>query len=52
MKAELRKVKIARHMSEETTAFTADLWVDDKHIGHVKNDGRGGANFIDHRYDA
>jgi len=51
LKVELRKVKIARHMSEETTAFTADLWVDGKHIGHVKNDGRGGANFIDHRYD-
>ena len=51
MKAELRKVKIARSLSEETTAFTADLWVDGKHIGYVKNDGQGGANFIDHRYD-
>ena len=38
-------------MSEGTTAFTADLWVDGKHIGDVRNDGSGGANFIDHRYD-
>ena len=51
MKVELRKVKIARHLSEETTAFTADLWVDDKHIGYVKNSGHGGDNQVDHRYD-
>ena len=51
MKVELRTVKIARHLSEGTIAFTADLWVDDKHIGYVRNDGSGGANFIDHRYD-
>jgi len=51
MKVELRKVKIARHLSEETTAFTADLWVDDKHIGYVKNSGHGGNNQVDHRYD-
>tara|TARA_R100001244_G_scaffold73561_1_gene59069 strand:- start:2 stop:481 length:480 start_codon:yes stop_codon:yes gene_type:complete len=51
MKVELRKVKIARHLSEETTAFTADLWVDGKHIGHVKNSGHGGNNQVDHRYD-
>jgi len=51
VKVELRKVKIARSLSEETTAFTADLWVDDKHIGYVKNSGHGGNNQIDHRYD-
>jgi len=51
MKVELRKVKIARHLSEETTAFTADLWVDDKHIGYVKNSGHGGNNQVDHRFD-
>jgi hypothetical protein len=44
---ELRKVKIARFMSEETTAFTAELWVDGNLLGHVKNDGRGGNNQLD-----
>jgi hypothetical protein len=44
---ELKKVKIARFMSEETTAFTAELWVDGKQIGVVKNEGRGGNNQLD-----
>lgn len=42
MKIELKKIKVAEHMSEETTAFTADLFVDGKNIGYVKNDGHGG----------
>jgi hypothetical protein len=42
MKIELKKIKVAEHMSEETTAFTAELFVDGKNIGYVKNDGRGG----------
>ena len=42
---ELKKVKIARHMSEETTAFTAELWIDGKVAAYVKNEGRGGDNF-------
>jgi hypothetical protein len=45
-KAELRKVKIARNMSEETTAFTADLWFNGELIGYCKNSGQGGATFV------
>lgn len=45
-KAELRKVKIARNMSEETTAFTADLWFNGELIGYCKNSGLGGATFV------
>jgi len=41
MKPELRKVKVYRGMSEETTAFTAQLWVDGEHIAYLKNDKRG-----------
>lgn len=42
MKIELKKLKIAEHMSEETTAFTAEIYVNGKHAGYAKNDGRGG----------
>jgi hypothetical protein len=42
MKIELKKIKIAEHMNEETTAYTADLYVNGKCIGYVKNDGQGG----------
>jgi hypothetical protein len=42
MKIELKKIKIAEHMSEETTAFTADIYVDGKEAGYAKNDGCGG----------
>ena len=45
MKIELKKLKIAEHMSEETTAFTADIFVDGKEAGYAKNDGHGGCTF-------
>lgn len=45
MKIELKKLKIAEHMSEETTAFTADIYVDGKKAGYAKNDGHGGCTF-------
>jgi hypothetical protein len=48
MKTELRKVKIAESLSRDSTAFTADLIVDDEHIAYLRDDGRGGAIFIDH----
>ena len=44
MEVALEKVKIARNMSEETTAFTAELWLDGKLSAYVKNDGHGGDN--------
>lgn len=34
-------------MSEETVCFCADIYVDDKKVGFVQNDGHGGC----HRYD-
>lgn len=42
MKIELRKLKIAEHMSEETTAFTADIFIDGVNAGYAKNSGQGG----------
>ena len=42
---ELKNVKVAQHMSEETTAFTATLYINGKKAAHVKNDGRGGDNY-------
>ena len=51
MDAELRKVKVYKGLSRETEAFTAQLWVDGGYIADVRNDGNGGANFIEHRFD-
>lgn len=45
MKIELKKLKIAENMSEETTAFTADIYVNGKSAGYAKNDGQGGCTF-------
>ena len=42
MKLELRNIKVYERMSEETTAFTADIFVDGKKVGHTKNEGIGG----------
>ena len=47
----LKKVKIARFLSEETTAFSAQLWVDGEYIADVSNEGHGGNNRIMHRFD-
>jgi hypothetical protein len=44
MKIELKSLKIAQHLSEETTAFTATIYVDGMKVGTVKNDGQGGSN--------
>lgn len=43
MQIELRNIRVAEHMSEETTAFTANLYVDNQKIAFVKNEGRGGS---------
>lgn len=49
MHIELRKIKHAAFLSEETNAYTADLYVDGKLIAHVGNDGHGGC---DHQHPA
>lgn len=42
MKIELKKISFSERMSEETNCFVADLYVNGKKVGCVKNDGRGG----------
>jgi hypothetical protein len=45
MKIELKKVSVYERMSEETTAFNADIFVDGVKAGYAKNDGHGGSTF-------
>lgn len=47
MKFELKAVKIAKHLSRETEAFSASLYLDGKRIGYVSNCGQGGPNDLD-----
>ena len=51
LRVDLKKVKIARSLSEETTAFTAQLWVEGEYIAVLTNDGRGGATHIRHLFN-
>jgi hypothetical protein len=44
MKLELRNVKIARNLSEETLAYTATVYVDGKRAVDVSNNGHGGCD--------
>jgi len=46
MKIKLKKIKVAEHLSEETTAFTADVYVDGKCVGYAKNNGQGGETYV------
>ena len=48
MKLELKKVSHSASLSEETAAFTADLWFDGKKVAFCRNDGRGGSTYVDH----
>jgi hypothetical protein len=43
-KYEIKKVSVNNAMSEETTCFTLDLYVDGKKFAAVSNTGRGGAH--------
>lgn len=42
MKIELKSIKFSEAMSEETNAFTANLYVNGKKVGYCKNTGQGG----------
>ena len=42
MKIELKKISFNERMSEETNCFIADLYINGKKVGYVKNDGCGG----------
>ena len=46
MKVQLKRLQICANLSEETTAFTADVWIDGKKAGWAKNDGHGGATIV------
>ena len=50
MKIELKKIKVFDEMSDETTCFCADVWIDGKFEGRVQNSGQGGCNdYAPHR---
>lgn len=49
MKIEIRNLKIARSLSEETTAYTADVYVDGTKTFAASNHGHGGCDTY-HRY--
>lgn len=42
MKIELKSVKVYEKLSEETTCFTANIYLDGKKIGEAENRGIGG----------
>ena len=42
MKIELKKLKVYDKLSEETTAFTADVYINGKNVGTAENTGKGG----------
>jgi len=44
MKIELKKITYSARLSEETSAFAADIWIDGRRAGEVRNDGQGGSN--------
>lgn len=46
MKIELKRFTTNARLSQETTAFAADVWVDGKLAGHAENDGHGGATMV------
>ena len=50
MEITLKKLKIAEHMSDETTPFTADIYVNGIEAGYAKNDGCGGSTYY-HTYE-
>jgi hypothetical protein len=46
-KVEIKNLKVAEHLSEETLAFSASVWINGKKAGHAKNSGRGGMTDVD-----
>ena len=45
MKIELRRVTHSAALSQETAAFTADIWIDGQLAFHARNQGHGGCDF-------
>lgn len=46
MQIELKRFTTNARLSQETTAFAADVWVDDKKVGYAQNDGHGGCTTV------
>lgn len=46
MEIQLKKVYFSEQLSEETNAFTADVYFKGKRIGYAKNDGHGGCTDV------
>lgn len=46
MRIELKKVTYSAALSEETNAFTADIWINGKKAGTARNSGHGGCTDI------
>lgn len=46
MKISLQRVTYSARMSEETSCFAADLYIDGVKVGQVRNDGRGGCHHL------
>ena len=46
-KVEIKNLKVAEHLSEETLAFTASIWINGKKVGGAKNAGHGGMTDVD-----
>ncbi len=44
MKIEVKNVKVNQRLSEETTCFSATVYIDGKRAGEVGNHGHGGPN--------
>lgn len=44
MELGLKSIKIAAHLSQETTAFTATLFADGQRVADVRNTGTGGSH--------
>ena len=42
MKIEIKNIKFSEALSEETNAFTANLYINGKKVGYCKNQGHGG----------
>ncbi|AOH85574.1 hypothetical protein AWL63_18175 [Sphingomonas panacis] len=46
MKIELRRITYSAALSQETSAYTADIYVDGELAFHARNQGTGGADFF------
>ncbi len=44
---ELRKLRIAKSLSQETTAYTAEIWIDGERAFRASNHGTGGCDFFE-----